>query len=84
MVCIFIEMHMALLVAACMLFLAHQLDVVETAGYCPVDAAFTYTGDNRLYLFRGSKYGRWDDAENRLEFVKGEFSFLLNILCRVT
>ena len=41
-------------------------------GNCSVDVAVTYSGNNVLYLFKGDKYARWNDAEDKLEYVNGK------------
>lgn len=32
------------------------------SGDCSFDAALSYTGDNRIYLFKGDRYGIWDGS----------------------
>ena len=40
------------------------------SDYCKIDAALSYTGDNKLYFFKGDKYARY--TENDLvDFVGG-------------
>ena len=45
-------------------------------GNCLLDAALTYTFNNRLYLFKGDKYVLWDDAADKVEAVRGMFYIL--------
>lgn len=39
-------------------------------GNCSLDAAVSYTYNNRLYLFKGEKYARWNDVHDRIEAIK--------------
>ena len=45
-------------------------------GNCSLDAAVTYTFNNRLYLFKGDQYALWDNAADKVEDVRGMFYFL--------
>ena len=49
----------------------HQ--VVALRGNCSIDAAVQYLRNDRLYLFKGSKYARWIWTEDKdeLEYVSG-------------
>ena len=47
---------------------AHQS--ASSADYCKIDAAISYTGDNKAYFFKGDKYARWKDNDT-LDFVGG-------------
>ena len=40
------------------------------SDYCKIDAALSYTGDNKTYFFKGDKYARWNDNDT-LDFVGG-------------
>ena len=40
------------------------------SDYCKIDAALSYTGDNKAYFFKGDKYARWHDNDT-LDFVGG-------------
>lgn len=40
------------------------------SDYCKIDAALSYTGDKKLYFFKGDKYARWKDNDT-LDFVGG-------------
>ena len=46
---------------------AHQS---ASSDYCKIDAAISYTGDNKAYFFKGDKYARWKDNDT-LDFVGG-------------
>ena len=41
-----------------------------SSDYCKIDAAISYTGDNKAYFFKGDKYARWKDNDT-LDFVGG-------------
>ena len=49
------------------------------SGDCSLDAILSYTGDNRMYVFKGDKYGVWNDTTDTLESVgsKTKIIFLL-------
>ena len=49
----------------------HQ--VVALRGNCSIDAAVQYTDNDRIYLFKGSKYARWlwTKEKDELEYVSG-------------
>ena len=55
------------------------------SGHCSLDAALSYTGDNRIYLFKGDKYGVWNDATDTLESVgsKAKIILFLSFLCHM-
>lgn len=38
-------------------------------GPCSLDAAVTWVGDNEIYLFKGNKYGRWNQTSKRVEGI---------------
>ena len=61
-------------------FLINLLLLLKNAtalqGNCSLDAAVTYTFNNRLYLFKGDKYVLWDDAADKVEAVRGMFYIL--------
>ena len=40
------------------------------SDYCKIDAALSYTGDNKLYFFKGDKYARYTDND-LVDFVGG-------------
>ena len=44
-------------------------------GNCSLDAAVTYTWNNVMYLFKGSKYVRWEN-DDTLGVVLGTSDFL--------
>ena len=44
-------------------------------GNCSLDAAVTYTWNNVMYFFKGSKYVPWKD-DNTLGKVEGTSDFL--------
>ena len=47
--------------------------VAALRGNCSIDAAVQYTDNDRLYLFKGSKYARWlwTEEKDELEYVSG-------------
>ena len=47
----------------------------ELQGNCSLDAAVSYTYNNRLYLFKGDKYARWNDVYDRIEIVDSKLYF---------
>lgn len=44
------------------------------SNYCTVDAAISYTGNNKMYLFKDRKYARWSDGKNTVKHVRGKFA----------
>ena len=42
------------------------------SDYCTVDAAISYTGNNKIYLFKDRKYARWSDETNTVKHVGGK------------
>ena len=38
-------------------------------GPCSIDAAVKSVGDNNIYLFKGNKYGRWNERTRRVEQI---------------
>lgn len=47
--------------------------VVALRSNCSLDAAVQYTDNDRIYLFKGSKYARWlwTEEKDELEYVAG-------------
>lgn len=41
-----------------------------SSDYCKLDAALSYTGDDKIYFFKGDKYALWKD-DDTLDFVGG-------------
>lgn len=39
------------------------------SGNCSLDAIITYSGDNRMYLFKGDNYAVWNDTTDTLQSV---------------
>lgn len=39
---------------------------------CSFDAALSYTRDNRMYFFKGDKYGVWDDSGDIFGSIGGK------------
>ena len=50
------------------------------SGDCSFDAALSYTGDNRIYLFKGDRYGIWDGSGDIFGSV-GNNSELVSFVC---
>ena len=69
-------------------FLTNLLLLLENTtalqGNCSLDAAVSYTFNNRLYLFKGDKYVLWDDEADKVEAVRGTFYFLRYLLSFIT
>ena len=40
------------------------------SDYCKLDAALSYTGNDKVYFFKGNKYALWKD-DDTLDFVGG-------------
>lgn len=52
------------------------------SGDCSLDAIIMYTGDNRMYMFKGDRYAVWNDTTDTLQSVGSKtkiifFAFLL-------
>ena len=71
-VCLVLGMHL-LVTAAVFIQLTTFIPSYVTAlhGNCSVDAIVSYVGNDKLYFFKGSKYGRWNDDNFTIECVKG-------------
>lgn len=56
------------------------------SGNCSLDAIITYSGDNRMYLFKGDKYAVWNDTTDTLQSVgsKTKIIFCLSSYFRMT
>ena len=69
--CIILEMKASFIILHYLLIIVMQPAYQSArSDYCKIDAALSYTGDNKAYFFKGDKYARWHDNDT-LDFVGG-------------
>ena len=60
--CVILEMKVSFIILEYLLIIVMQPACQSArSDYCKIDAALSYTGDKKLYFFKGDKYARWTD-----------------------
>ena len=68
---VILEMKASFIILEYLLIIVMQPACQSTrSDFCKIDAALSYTGDNKLYFFKGDKYARYSDNDF-VDFVGG-------------